>query len=219
MDKASPYSPKPRTGALPDIAVRRITEMVRNRQLIGGEIIVEQKLAEQLGISRTPLREALQRLEGDGMIEKDQGRSFRVRRVYMEEYLQSLKVRILLEPEAAAGAVCRIPAAELANVRAQLETLRPVTHIPRQQHWDFDDIMHRLYAHHCGNEVLQSIIERLRVSTRLFEIADLDARFEADIAEHRAILDALDSGVVAEARKAVRAHLSSMMDYSLRQVR
>lgn len=208
-----------RTGSLPDIAVQRITEFVRNRKLVGGEAIVEQKLAEELGISRTPLREALQRLEGEGMLEKDSGRSFRVRRVYMEEYLQSLKVRILLEPQAAADATGRIPPTELSDVRMRLAQLRPVADTPRQQHWDFDDMMHRLYTRNCGNAVLQAIIERLRVATRLFEIADLGARFEADIVEHTAILDALENGVAADARKAVRAHLRSLMDFSLHQLR
>lgn len=208
-----------RNGSLPDIAVKRITEFVRNRKLVGGEAIVEQKLAEELGISRTPLREALQRLEGEGMLEKDSGRSFRVRRVYMEEYLQSLKVRTFLEPQAAADAIGRIPQAELSAVRTRLDGLRPASHTQREEHWDFDDMMHRLYTKNCGNAVLFSIIERLRVSTRLFEIADLGARFEADMAEHRAILDALGNGVPADARKAVRAHLRSLMDYSLHQLR
>lgn len=205
--------------SLPEQAMQRITEFVRNKTLAGGEAIVEQKLAMQLGISRTPLREALQRLEGVGMLEKDSGRSYRVRRVYMEEYLQSLKVRALLEPQAAADAIGRIPAQDLADVRAALDTLQPGVTSERKSHWDFDDQMHRLYTRNCGNQVLYAIIERLRVTTRLFEIADLGARFEADMIEHRAILDALDAGSAADARKAVRTHLRSLMDFSLHQLR
>ncbi|ATX64523.1 GntR family transcriptional regulator [Roseinatronobacter bogoriensis] len=214
-----PTNSSNRSISLPEIAVQRITEFVRNKTLLGGESIVEQKLAMQLGISRTPLREALQRLEGVGMLEKDAGRSYRVRRVYMEEYLQSLKVRALLEPQAAADAIGRIPAQELADVRSALDALQPGITSDRKAHWDFDDQMHRLYTRNCGNLVLYSIIERLRVTTRLFEIADLGARFEADMVEHRTILGALEAGVPADARKAVRAHLRSLMDFSLHQLR
>jgi DNA-binding GntR family transcriptional regulator len=49
--------------------------MIRHRRLKGGHVIVEAKLADTLGISRTPLREALQRLEGEGFIRKGDGRN------------------------------------------------------------------------------------------------------------------------------------------------
>lgn len=206
------------SGGLAEIAAKRITELVRSRQLVGGETIVEQKLAEDLGISRTPLREALQRLEGEGMIEKNSGRSYRVRRVYMEEYMQSIKTRMLLEPEAAANAVGRIPANELKLVGERLAQLKPISEQSREEHWDFDDLIHQAFGRHCGNAVLMAHIERLRVSTRLFEIADLDERFEADLVEHGDILEALISEDGNAARKAVKAHLKSLIQFSLRQV-
>lgn len=208
----------PPPSGLADIALKRITELIRNRELIGGETIVEQKLAEDLGISRTPLREALQRLEGEGMIEKNSGRSYRVRRVYMEEYLHSIKTRLLLEPEAAANAAGRIPMHELQAVTERHAQLRPLSEMSREEHWNFDDHIHQLFGRHCGNAVLMNIIERLRVSTRLFEIADLDERIEADIIEHEAILKAFRDEDGNSARKAVQAHLQSLMQFSLRQV-
>ena len=74
-------------------AHQAISEMIQRRRLRGGEVIVELRLAEVLNISRTPLREALQRLEGEGLVIKGTGRSFMVRHVDLREYLQSLKVR------------------------------------------------------------------------------------------------------------------------------
>ena len=72
-------------------AYNAVSEMIRRRRLRGGEVIVEARLAEVLEISRTPLREALQRLEGEGLVIKGAGRSFVVRHVDLGEYLQSLK--------------------------------------------------------------------------------------------------------------------------------
>ena len=69
-------------------AHQAISEMIQRRRLRGGEVIVESRLAEVLNISRTPLREALQRLEGEGLVIKGTGRSFMVRHVDLREYLQ-----------------------------------------------------------------------------------------------------------------------------------
>ncbi len=61
--------------------------MIRDRRLKGGESIIEARLADTLGISRTPLREALQRLEGEGLVRKVANRSYIVRHVDLSEYL------------------------------------------------------------------------------------------------------------------------------------
>src|SRR5690606_25698048 len=76
-----------------------VSKLIKSQQLHGGDIIVESRLADILGVSRTPLREALQKLEGEGLVIRN-GRSFIVRAVGLAEYLQSLKVRELLEGEA-----------------------------------------------------------------------------------------------------------------------
>jgi len=108
-------------------AHRAISEMIQRRRLRGGEVIVEARLAEVLNISRTPLREALQRLEGEGLVIKGTRRSFMVRHVDLREYLQSLKVREILEPEAATLAIGRIPRSQLAEARQEIVELRAAT--------------------------------------------------------------------------------------------
>lgn len=207
------------TGSLSEVAHRRITELIRARVLRGGEVVIEQKLAEKLGISRTPLREALQRLEGEGMIEKNAGRSYTVRKVDMQEYLQSLKVREVLESEAAALAVGRVPQAEIEAARKEIKRLQKVTSSHTDAHWDSDDEVHTLCSRYCGNAVMAGMIERLRVTTRLFEIAGLKERIGPDTVEHLAILDGLQSGDPPQARRAMRAHLKSLINYSISQLR
>jgi len=98
-------------------------------RLRADDAIVEARLAETLGVSRTPLREALQRLEGEGMVVKT-GRSYMVRRVDLGEYLKSLKVRQVMEPEAAALAVGHVPGLLLqrfAEKSCNCSTLPPTT--------------------------------------------------------------------------------------------
>ncbi len=195
---------------LSNLAYRSISEMIRDRRLRGGDVIVEQRLAEALGISRTPLREALQRLEGEGLVRKTANRSFVVRLVDLTEYLQSLKVREILEGEAAALAVGRIPPQTLRAVRAEILELEAATSYHTDAHWLSDDNLHGLFIDHCGNDVMADMIRSLRVTTRLFEIARLSDRLGPDSREHLAIVDALESGDAKAAKKATQTHIRSL---------
>jgi DNA-binding GntR family transcriptional regulator len=203
---------------LPESVYKRITELIQQRSLVSGQVIIEQRLAEQLGVSRTPLREALQRLDGEGLIKKNAGRSYMIRSVDLQEYIQSLKLRHLIEPVAASLAVDRIRQAELSTMRAQIETLHHETTEHTRAHWDCDDQLHRLYGRNCNNMVMFGIIERLRITTRLHEITNISQRVQDDFIEHVEILDALEAKDSDRARDAVAAHLQSLITYSLNQV-
>ena len=210
----------PRQGVnLSSQAHRAITDMIQDRRLKGGEAIIEARLAEALGISRTPLREALQRLEGEGMVRKVANRSYIVRHVDLGEYLHSLKVREILEAEAVALAIGVIPGETLAAVRHEIDAL---VHAPKyltDAHWRSDDNLHGLYIDHCSNPVMAEMIRALRVTTRLFEIARLQDRLVPDSAEHLAILEAIETGDAEAARRTVRTHCRSLRDYALVTVR
>lgn len=204
--------------SLSALAYNAISNMIRTRRLTGNEIIVEAKLAATLGISRTPLREALQRLEGEGLVRKRSNRSFVVRQVDLAEYLYSLKVRELLEPEAAALACGNVDGNRAAPVRHEIKTLRSLPHIHTDAHWRSDDSLHDLIIDASGNPVLARMVRELRVTTRLFEIAKLSDRVVPDLDEHTAILDALEAGDARAARRAMERHLKSLARYALASV-
>ena len=200
---------------LSNLAYKAVSEMIRGRRIKGGELIVEAKLAEILGISRTPLREALQRLEGEGLVVKAANRSFMVRHVDLGEYLQSLKVREILEGEAAGLAADRLAPARLTMVRTEIEELMAATSSHTDAHWRSDDNVHGLYIDGCGNAVMGQMIRSLRVTTRLFEIARLADRVVQDAAEHLDIVLALQAQDAKRARKTVQAHIKSLSRFSL----
>lgn len=200
--------------ALSDRVHRTVSAMIKSQQLHGGDIIVESRLAEMLGVSRTPLREALQKLEGQGLVVRN-GRSFVVRQVGLAEYLQSLKVREILEGEAATLAAGRVPAAAIAKVRGNIDALlgAPI-YLPRG-HWQSDDEVHNLICDHCGNPVLGRIIRDLRMVTQLYETLHLVDRLTPDATAHREILDALASGDGKIARTKVQAHIKALYRASI----
>lgn len=209
----------PSPSNLSNLVYNSVTELIRQRVLRGGHSIVESRLAAQLGVSRTPLREGLQRLEGEGLVVKGTGRSFIVRHVDLGEYLQSLKVREMLEPEAAEIAAGRIPQAEIDAVRQEIRQLQDAPKsVHTDAHWRSDDHLHELFAQNSGNEVLALAIRRLRVTTRLFEIARLQDRVDPDLSEHVRILDALEAGDGKAARKAAQLHIRSLQRFALATV-
>ena len=210
---------KPASVNLGNLAYEALSDMIRHKRLRGGEVIVEARLAEAIGVSRTPLREALQRLEGEGMVEKTGGRSYLVRRVDLGEYLKSLKVREILEPEAAALAVDRIPGTRLATVRQEVLQMLEATAYHTDAHWRSDDNLHTMFIDGSGNEVMARVLKQLRATTRLFEIDRLKDRLKPDSREHLAIVDALIAGDAAAAREAVASHMRSLFDFALATVR
>jgi DNA-binding GntR family transcriptional regulator len=174
---------------LSDLAYATLSRMIHNRELRPREPILESRLAEQLNISRTPLREALQRLEGENLVVKEGGRSYVVREVDLAEYLHSLRVREILEPEAASLSVGHIDPEETGRVRLEILALNASRSYVRDAHWSTDAKLHGLFANACGNPVMADLIRSLRATTHLFEIARLKDRLIPDNAEHLAILD------------------------------
>jgi DNA-binding GntR family transcriptional regulator len=200
--------------SLTALAYNAVSEMIHRRKLGGGHVIVEARLAETLGVSRTPLREALQRLEGEGLVHKGDGRNYVVRHVDIGEYIQSLKLRLLVEPEAAVEAMSSIPTRNLVEVRREIDELMSTTTYHTEAHWFSDDHLHGLIIDYCGNDVMARVLRNLRATTRLFEIGRLQDRLTPDSTEHLLILDALQRQDAGEVRKTVANHIGSLIDFA-----
>lgn len=210
--------PASRSGTLSDRAYAALRQLIRERELRGGDPLVEQHLAARLGVSRTPLRQAMQRLETEGLLCKTTNRSHLVRQVELKEYLQSLRVRETLEAEAAALAAGAVPAAEIARVRHDLHRVRDRRPYDMIAHRRSDDDVHNLFIANCGNEVMAQIVLSLRVTTQLFEIDRLADRLEPDAREHERIIDALEAQDGRAARRAVAAHIRSLFRFAVEHV-
>ncbi len=199
-------------------AYDELFRMVQEREIPAGEPIVEVQLAGQMGISRTPLRQALQRLEVEGLLRKTVNQSYVVRKVELNEYLQSLRVRELLEAEAAALSARRVDREDIERARRHVHEVQNRRPYNMLQHWASDDEVHELFIRRCGNEIMTGILRSLRVTTKLFEIERLSERLEPDSRQHERILDALKDEDPDAAREAVADHIRSLFDFAIRTV-
>lgn len=214
----SKSSKKTAPSTLSEKAYIALYRMIQERELPSGQPIVEAYLAELLGVSRTPLRQALQRLESEGLLRKLESRSYVLRRVELKEYLQSLKVREILEAEAAGLAIGRIDPSAINQARKNIHEVQTRVPYDMHAHWQSDDQVHDIFIRTCGNQVIRDILHSLRVTTKLFEIEQLSERLKPDNSQHEAILDALGSGDATAARDAVRLHLRALADFAIREV-
>jgi DNA-binding GntR family transcriptional regulator len=198
---------------LTDRAYSIVRRLILQRELTGGEVLVEGRLAERLKMSRTPLREALLRLEGERLLVRANARSYAVRRITASNYFQCLQVRERLEAQAVSLAIGHVPADQVQRLRESILALDSTQQ--GSSHWQADDQVHGLFARASGNEMLAETIAQLRMLCRLFEVVDPFNRIEEDRAEHLAILDAYAAGDAARAEQAVVAHLRHLGRYTM----
>lgn len=222
MDHVSPlidrHSWTRQDGPLWQKAYDALLHMIQQRELPSETPVVENQLAQRLGISRTPLRQALLRLEIEGRLRKAVNHSYVVRRVELKEYLQSLRVRQLLEAEAAALSAGRVPAEKLATARKNLSAVQSTQPYSMPLHWASDDEIHNLFIDNCGNETMADILRSLRVTTNLFEIERLSERLIPDSQQHERILDTLEAHDPDAAQEALRDHLESLFQFAVRTI-
>lgn len=200
-----------RSDSLAEQTYRRLRTLILDRELPSGTPLNEVRLALQLEISRTPIREALIRLVGEGLLVRADARSYAVRTVSPQEFFDSMRVRDLLESHAIDLAIDRISDETLDALEAAVDALQTGT--PREAEcWNFDDRFHLAIAKASGNAMLAKIIGELRVTVRLFRLCSQLHRQQENHAEHVAILRALRSRDAGAAKQAMGAHIRGLQD-------
>lgn len=189
--------------SLSERTYRLISEMIFNRELSYGDPLQERRLAEMLKVSRTPVREAISRLEAEGLVEKSAGRVI-VREVRLKEFVEILHVRKLLECDAAREAAKNIDIGELQKVRTAIEKLLENRTTNAREVKSVDDMFHNFIAEASNNKLLVELISDLRRRTAMFDHERLPNRMQPGNKEHLDILDALErrDGTLASARMA-----------------
>jgi DNA-binding GntR family transcriptional regulator len=208
-------------GLIPDaklsvVAYGAVLDMILRGTIAAGELVTERQIAARLGMSRTPVREAVRRLEGEGTLERQRSGALIVRPYSMEEFLQALAVRRLLEGEAARLAAGRIAPEVLAAARDRIARLRQqgLAEGARDDDRDF----HAAIARASGNPVLASTISDLRKRTAMFRLGRLPERLDQVCDEHLAIVDALASGDGETARAVMQGHIDNVRAHLLQRL-
>lgn len=186
-------------------------------QIISGKLppgmrLRESKLSEIMKISRAPIREALNRLEKEGIVTIIPRRGAMVSSITKEEVESIWEIRSLLEPYAARNAALKCEEKELTAIENKLKKLS-------EEPYDFSGYMssdlelHELLYKHLNNIMLKEIIEMVRLnSLRVLNFAEGQSAFSKEIAfsdinEHLQIIEALKTRDPERAEASVYIHI------------
>ncbi|GAA4550316.1 GntR family transcriptional regulator [Pseudonocardia xishanensis] len=198
---------------------RRLRRMVIDGRFSEGQRLVEADLVETLGVPRMAVRQALARLEYDGLLVKQAGRSSVVRAVSLAELEEIAEARMALEAIAIRRvALLRTPTAlrrmeELADrMSALLETVDVSAFVEAQA------ALHHVWLEASGMLIVPHLVESLSAQSAQTRVrtVQLPDRMRQSLAEHREIVAAVRAGDPDRAEVAVRTHLTNVKE-SLRR--
>ena len=196
-------------------AYQQILDLILSGETRPGEHLNERQLADMLGMSRTPVRDALLMLEAEGLIVRHGRMGVQIKQMRIDEFLDALEVRALLEPAVsrmAAGKVDHAALDELErSLRTALEMADATGHgMDRSQTRWIDNTLHSLISDSAGNPQLSAIVRNLRQKTQMFDLKNLPERAVATCHEHLDIIAALRLGDGEKTAKAMTEHLDQV---------
>lgn len=195
-----------------------LLKMLINRELPVNTVLQERRLAELLNISRTPVRDALNRLENEGFITRSGGRTPVVKEFSIRELIETLHVRRTLESEAASLAAGKVPIAVLNEIEDSINKLLADESPDPHEDWEVDSRLHHALAQYSGNNLLMQYIESLRLKTRMFNLRQVPERFVSGHHEHLDIISALRNGDAEMARQAAARHIDNVRESLVRRL-
>lgn len=209
--KDSPEGSRPEATRVEAVYEQILLQIVSGALTGGGEI-KSTLLAKQLGLSRTPVVQALQRLAADGLVTLEMNKRAVVRPGAENWLVELHELREWLEPPAAARAALHLSVEDLARLRAHAEEARPHSHAEwpaAAQRFDF--ALHLTIADRSGNFALRETIRKIWAFKRLSYLAapERPETLERGYGEHLSLLDALERRDGETARAAMLFHLRS----------
>jgi DNA-binding GntR family transcriptional regulator len=198
--------------------VDRVYESVRTRILDGslerGARLRQEALAAELGVSRTPLREALRRLASEGLVELEPNRGARIPDLSRADMLSAYEARLALEPGAARLAAASRDRDALERMRAAIERhRRATTHIAL---FDANRAFHLALVDGARNEHLSRVAGILwasRIGAVIYGKQDeTPEQVAADADDHARIVEAVAAGDADRAERLVREHVGDALE-------
>jgi len=198
---------------------RALIEEIRTGRLRPGDRLRETELADRLGVSRTPVREAIRQLEADGLVAHAPRQGATVRKLDYAEVMELYEMRAVLEGTAArlaAHAALDIEIEELASVNAALAKTRSA-----EEAFRLNRSFHAALLDAAKNRFLHKSMSSLSKALMILGPTTLSEteRFASAVQEHEAVLEALKArdGMAAEQR--MRAHIEASQRVRIRALR
>ena len=209
----------------PDLG-EKVYEIVREEILTGqlrpGTPLPVVAVAQRLGVSRTPVKDALSRLAAEGLAEEVARKGYFVTKLDAEDIVDLQEARLMIELAAVRRGIERVAAADLAAMRrllAEMDTLVGADghYVDHNEYARRDSQFHLLVVGTAGNRHLMDVFRRLSVHLHIFRMSlsahETNRRSIPSKAEHEAIVAALEAGDLAALETALQRHVRGVIDH------
>ncbi|MEP1207532.1 MAG: GntR family transcriptional regulator [Rhizobiaceae bacterium] len=185
------------------------------------ERINESELSKRLGISRTPLREALNRLVAEGLLTVQEGRGFFCRSLVPEQIVELYELRQAIEAEAVLRAVDRASAEDLAEMRDYLNEIAPHyrSTASAREIVRLDEAFHLRIANLSRNAELMRALENINERLRYVRWISMRSKMDITQSAHEDIFSAIVDRNVNQAVAKMRSHIAKSTDETKETVR
>ena len=203
-----------------EAAYRQLKDAIQAGSLAPGTRVREVEIAERFGISRTPAREAIRRLESKGLISIVPHQGAVIASLDHQQTMELYDLREILEGSAAAFAARHASAAEIEELAELVASEPPFAGQPERLA-ELNRIFHASLYRAAHNRFLERALLGLRDSMALLGGTSLkvEGRYETAHAEHQAIIEALNARDEASAEAAARAHIRNAQRARLKLMR
>ncbi|MBZ9814387.1 GntR family transcriptional regulator [Mesorhizobium sp. CA7] len=216
-DDARPTGRIQRANSLAGDVYEAIFQQLMSLKIAPGSRITVDNLVRELDVSHTPIREALGRLEGEGLVIKTHLIGYRAApQITRRRFDELYELRLLLEPAAAAKAAAGLDAARLAALQEAAGIMtRGEGRDERLRYSNFarqDAIFHDKIMEFAQNEIIRETLNHQHTHFHIFRLMYHSRVTEEALDEHEAILSAFAAGDANAARTAMRVHIENSRD-------
>jgi DNA-binding GntR family transcriptional regulator len=203
---------------LSETALAELRSAILEGKISPGTRLIERTLADGLGISRTPVHEALKVLLAEKLVSKLPNNGFMVAQIEKKDIVQLYEIRLQLEPLAVQWALPHISPSIVKRLKknvACMEKCLAESDMKRIRKANVQ--FHQIILAAARSHVLTSFIEQVQANARLFQIRSLSVpgRTAQVIKEHAAIIEALEKSDEAAAVASMKEHLSNALNWRL----
>lgn len=184
----------------------KLKEMILSNELHPGEKLLQEKLAIQLGVSRTPLLKAMQMLEFDFLVESIPRRGMFVKKLTVEDMKEIYEVREGIESVAVSLVVDRIDQSQVQQLKNIWSPFLKQQPINRKKYQKADDRFHAMLLEFSGNKILKKTYTSSLIQARIVQMGIMRPP-EETLPEHIQLVEAIENRNHKQADKILKTHL------------
>ena len=208
---------RPQRRRLADEVYEQLVSAIMAREIGPDDTLVQEKLAADMQISRTPVREALMRLEQEGVLEVSRRGSFRLYRMDDQEVRELYQSRAAVEGQCARILAVNHSEKDIAFLRRTVEREENVRDTTARSYFEANRAIHRAFVERAGNRFLLEMFDMIWGKAMAFHLfaAIENVDLAKSLGDHMALVDVIERGDRTEALETFTAHIQDGFDLQM----